>query len=1463
MWLGLGLLPLFRPGLGVGQRASRVEPCPAWLAGLVQPEDLEEVCASLPEEEELNEPWRPLLLRSGQGGIDLDKTLGAGSPLAYDGGRANGNARHLTEVMPDPAETKLSMDSPMIFNLLGQNVAGDSPPGTPVDKLFLRNPSVLSMTPGVRSSNITIVDGGNKKVVMMEMETANSSSGFSELFNNMPVNATDGHRVVEISVQTLGNVVVDASGVMYVGDFDHGRILRVVPGNSNVEIIASAAGERGASGDCGPGTLAKFRYPRGLALIPATNGHGSSLAIADSGNNRIRQLWLTDWPSCIRRNSGCHEVKTESLVDIISGDISSDAASFSMATPDECAFTCKYFGTGTYPVRLPHVDILFTKQDLTEFFKIDFTQSEQGKRAYLSQDTLHLDPPEYFKSYPLIADFPDKQLIKGKHALMGAVMNSGNVRRLNSTEVENQFWEVWIEKRETSLPPQPTEVRLRFSVKGTFCAGWVWNGTSGASKIGGAGSGECYLRSGAGDPAAMETAASSCPATWASGDASCVPGQISTLVGTGGVGDSKDQAAPAQEKLMGRLQTRLVSPHSVVTSKGSKSSPTTLLIADTQQSRILGMPQELYNVYHVNFWMFINGTNAIDLVNAVRDADQASIIGSAISQWLVRMGGNAEEFRPVNLKKRLRSMDFFKRAFNICDPTDEHMSNQIVEVGAGFKNRLLGLCPNLFNEDTNDTESWIDDKLRCESCLNKCIDPLVIFASTVTSEEKCAQIKKVSECLQVSACVLNVSGSGQTEVTIGARLSKMWGVDMANQMCEDFQANTAFANCSDLCDRKIAKMLYSAVYPTMQSSIGMYFDISFFSRLQADRMASLLSGLQEDIHKCNHINGDTLISTSSMKESCPSLYPFLVGLAGIVHNEMGSRVSLADFRFGVMSPYGYYDGEMDGIDGFIFTETRQPGEVVTLAGTGVPGSDVGRTTSLRTPGSMAMDKADRLYVADTGNNRIVRVDNIWVQKPLSTRVAGSEKGVSGHNGDAIKADEALLDHPTDIAISEAGTLYIADNHNHVVRYVEGLTGMCPGMLSWKRLLVSPTDDELSRERVSQQRMFEEVRAIILNAIQHCRNCTLAQPCNKEFYATNCVMDMRGEQVTDQSSHVRHLLLQAPLGSDKTSPCGHAHIDCAIYSRMFLTSDSLLKISELSQRLDSDGAFAALEDEVECGYCQTDSCPQPQSLMAASNEYLVETCPGDLASCEYKCVFRPNSFFLPNAFSDPDDLDSGLAILELWALTSATALSGRALRQVSSALKVMLNRSESSPWNRTYDHATLDVLFSGIIDAGSQSLVEAGVARMQKAFCAREGTSLIRDLLLQWYVSVSYCPFEVRAYDRVSAIPSEFFSKVIQSLVIDQDSDDKCYPGCGLARLHESDVGSPWRVVCCGLDGYRCNFGEGPCHNSNDCALGLMCGKNNCLWQANQSCCTAVDDRSAALEFFQVAMGIGYSHLNVI
>jgi hypothetical protein len=113
------------------------------------------------------------------------------------------------------------------------------------------------------------------------------------------------------------------------------------------------------------------------------------------------------------------------------------------------------------------------------------------------------------------------------------------------------------------------------------------------------------------------------------------------------------------------------------------------------------------------------------------------------------------------------------------------------------------------------------------------------------------------------------------------------------------------------------------------------------------------------------------------------------------------------------------------------------GQLTVYAGNGILGfsGDGGPATSaqLNDPVGIALDNARNLFIADSHNQRIRRVD---AATHVITTVAGN--GTLGFSGDGGPATSAAL-APVSVAVDRAGNLFIADSSNYRIRRVDAAT----------------------------------------------------------------------------------------------------------------------------------------------------------------------------------------------------------------------------------------------------------------------------------------------------------------------------------------------------------------------------------------------------------------------------------------
>ena len=116
------------------------------------------------------------------------------------------------------------------------------------------------------------------------------------------------------------------------------------------------------------------------------------------------------------------------------------------------------------------------------------------------------------------------------------------------------------------------------------------------------------------------------------------------------------------------------------------------------------------------------------------------------------------------------------------------------------------------------------------------------------------------------------------------------------------------------------------------------------------------------------------------------------------------------------------------------------GYIVAVAGTGgtVFEGDNGPAlaATLNAPAGLALDGAGNLYIADTLNNRIRKVT---AATGIIATVAGD--GTQGYKGDGLSATAAELHRPWGVTVDAAGNLYIADTYNQAIRRVDAGNGI--------------------------------------------------------------------------------------------------------------------------------------------------------------------------------------------------------------------------------------------------------------------------------------------------------------------------------------------------------------------------------------------------------------------------------------
>ena len=109
--------------------------------------------------------------------------------------------------------------------------------------------------------------------------------------------------------------------------------------------------------------------------------------------------------------------------------------------------------------------------------------------------------------------------------------------------------------------------------------------------------------------------------------------------------------------------------------------------------------------------------------------------------------------------------------------------------------------------------------------------------------------------------------------------------------------------------------------------------------------------------------------------------------------------------------------------------------MTTIAGTGEPGAQdgIGRAASFYLPEGIAMDSKGNLFIADTYNNMIRKMD----PQGNVTTFAGkpAPKGKKNRGKKDGKGPAASFSHPSGIGIDKNDIIYVADDDNHKIRRI--------------------------------------------------------------------------------------------------------------------------------------------------------------------------------------------------------------------------------------------------------------------------------------------------------------------------------------------------------------------------------------------------------------------------------------------
>ena len=147
----------------------------------------------------------------------------------------------------------------------------------------------------------------------------------------------------------------------------------------------------------------------------------------------------------------------------------------------------------------------------------------------------------------------------------------------------------------------------------------------------------------------------------------------------------------------------------------------------------------------------------------------------------------------------------------------------------------------------------------------------------------------------------------------------------------------------------------------------------------------------------------------------------------------------------INDPYGLVRGPDGALwfcehNGHRISRLAPDGTLSVIAGTGIKGysGDGGPAlaATLNLPHELRFGSDGALYIADTGNNVVRRID---LSTGIITTFAGT--GKRGYTGDGGPAAQATFQGPHSIQFDVTGQLYVCDVGNHAIRRIDPKSGI--------------------------------------------------------------------------------------------------------------------------------------------------------------------------------------------------------------------------------------------------------------------------------------------------------------------------------------------------------------------------------------------------------------------------------------
>lgn len=308
------------------------------------------------------------------------------------------------------------------------------------------------------------------------------------------------------------------------------------------------------------------------------------------------------------------------------------------------------------------------------------------------------------------------------------------------------------------------------------------------------------------------------------------------------------------------------------------------------------------------------------------------------------------------------------------------------------------------------------------------------------------------------------------------------------------------------------------------------------------------------------------------------------------------------------------------------------GEVTTVAGSGAAGynDDFGKKARFNQPSGIAVSKLGMLYVADTYNHRIRRVE------PDGTVHTVSGLSIGFADGDSAKAK---FRYPTGITLGSDGNLFVADYGNHRVRRVNadgevitiagsgasgGLNGTAAnaqfsypwGIASDAAGRIFVVDRSGHRLRMIAGGLVQRVAGVSVGYVDG--NASVA----RFYYPSALALAPSGTlyMADDALGRVRRVRMT-------TGACHIGGVCITTGSRNPLSACQSCQSKKAVKAWSAAATGAFCDDESACtqgDMCKANGCVGgTEKLCDDNNKCTLDVCNKDTGACEFKPTFDPN------------------------------------------------------------------------------------------------------------------------------------------------------------------------------------------------------------------------------------------------